>query len=102
MRHRPIGLGVQGLANVFYEMKTAFGSEEAREINLKIFESIYFGSLEASMEIARDREVDMLTFKTGINQHDPHNKDFVQDDILQKLNDKLKPIDNEINSNGLQ
>ena len=97
MRHRPIGLGVQGLANVFYEMKTAFGSEEAREINKKIFESIYFGSLEASMEIARDREVDMLTFKRGINQHDPHNKDFVQDDILQKLNDKLKPIDNEIN-----
>ena len=97
MRHRPIGLGVQGLANVFYEMKTTFGSEESREINIKIFESIYFGSMEASMEIARDREIDVLTFKTGINQHDPHKKEFISDDILQKLNDKLKPLDNEIN-----
>ena len=41
-RHRPIGLGVQGLANVFYEMKTNFGSDESKEINRKIFESIYF------------------------------------------------------------
>ena len=55
MRHRPIGLGVQGLANVFYSMKTQFGSDESKEINQKIFESIYFGSMEASMEIARDR-----------------------------------------------
>ena len=56
MRHRPIGLGVQGLANVFYEMKTDFGSDLSKELNDKIFQSIYYGSLEASMEIARDRE----------------------------------------------
>ena len=95
LRHRPIGLGVQGLANVFYEMKTAFGSEESKDINNKIFESIYYGSLEASMEIARDRENDMLTLKTGINQNHPHSKEFVSDDVLKGLYDKLRPIDRE-------
>jgi len=55
-RHRPIGLGVQGLANVFYEMKIPFGSPESKELNQKIFESIYYGSLEASSEIAQSRE----------------------------------------------
>ena len=95
LRHRPIGLGVQGLANVFYEMKTAFGSEESKDINNKIFESIYYGSLEASMEIARDRENDMLTLKTGLNQNHPHSKEFVSDDVLKGLYDKLRPIDRE-------
>ena len=63
MRHRPIGLGVQGLANVFYEMKISFGSAESKEINKKIFESIYYGSLEASMEIARDRQTELIELK---------------------------------------
>ena len=40
LRHRPIGLGVQGLANVFYEMKISFGSDESKELNKNIFESI--------------------------------------------------------------
>ena len=53
LRHRPIGLGVQGLANVFYEMKIPFGSGESKQINKNIFESIYYGSFKASMEIAR-------------------------------------------------
>ena len=69
-RHRPIGIGVQGLANVFYRMKTQFGSDESKDINKKIFESIYYGSLEASMEIARDREGDMKDFQQGRKQYD--------------------------------
>ena len=55
LRHRPIGLGVQGLANVFMEMKIAFTSEEAKQLNSDIFETIYYGSMEASMEMAKER-----------------------------------------------
>jgi ribonucleoside-diphosphate reductase subunit M1 len=63
LRHRPIGLGVQGLANVFYEMKFSFGSDESKEMNKKVFESIYYGSLEASMEIARERQIELIELK---------------------------------------
>jgi ribonucleoside-diphosphate reductase alpha subunit len=52
MRHRPIGIGVQGLADVFFLMGHAFLSDEAREINRFIFETIYHGALEASCELA--------------------------------------------------
>ena len=55
LRHRPIGLGVQGLANVFMELKIAFTSEEAKQLNSDIFETIYYGSMEASMEMAKER-----------------------------------------------
>jgi ribonucleotide reductase alpha subunit len=57
--HRPIGIGVQGLADVFALMDLTFTGEEAREINKLIFETIYHASLESSMEIARDRQADM-------------------------------------------
>lgn len=48
LRHRPIGIGVQGLADVFAMFKIPFDSLEAREINKKIFETIYFGALTES------------------------------------------------------
>ena len=68
LRHRPIGLGVQGLANVFLEFGYPFDSPEARELNDRIFECIYFSSLEASMEIAMDREEIIKKYKKGLNQ----------------------------------
>jgi ribonucleoside-diphosphate reductase alpha subunit len=52
MRHRPIGLGVQGLADVFILCRLAFDSDEAKEINARIFETMYHASLEASSELA--------------------------------------------------
>jgi ribonucleoside-diphosphate reductase alpha subunit len=52
MRHRPIGLGVQGLADVFCKLRLPFESDEAKQINANIFETIYHGSLEASCELA--------------------------------------------------
>ena len=55
-RHRPIGLGVQGLADVFAMLKIGFDSPEAAEVNKKIFETIYYHSLETSMDIAKKRE----------------------------------------------
>jgi ribonucleoside-diphosphate reductase alpha chain len=50
MRHRPIGLGVQGLADAFILLRMPFDSEEARGLNKDIFETIYFAAMEASME----------------------------------------------------
>ena len=54
MRHRPIGMGVQGLADVFAMMQMPFDSEEARVLNRDIFEAIYYGALEASCELAAE------------------------------------------------
>jgi ribonucleoside-diphosphate reductase alpha subunit len=53
MRHRPIGIGVQGLADTYILMDMAFDSEEARALNHKIFEAIYYGSVTESMEEAK-------------------------------------------------
>lgn len=52
-RHRPIGIGVQGLADVFIMLRMPFESEEARGLNKDIFETIYYAALEASMELAQ-------------------------------------------------
>jgi len=53
-RHRPIGIGVQGLADAFLLMRYAFDSAEAQKLNREIFETIYFGALTASMELAKE------------------------------------------------
>mmetsp|Transcript_31835 Transcript_31835/g.82446 ORF Transcript_31835/g.82446 Transcript_31835/m.82446 type:complete len:508 (-) Transcript_31835:321-1844(-) len=52
MRHRPIGIGVQGLADTFLKMKLPFESEDAKKLNVAIFETIYFAACEASAELA--------------------------------------------------
>jgi ribonucleoside-diphosphate reductase alpha subunit len=52
-RHRPIGIGVQGLADVFMMLDLPFNSEKSREINTMIFETIYHGALEQSCEMAQ-------------------------------------------------
>jgi len=52
MKHRPIGLGVQGLADAFLMMKLPFESDPARRLNEDIFETIYFGAVEASCDLA--------------------------------------------------
>jgi len=53
MRHRPVGLGVQGLADAFMMLRHAFDSEEARILNKNIFETIYYAALCASKDIAK-------------------------------------------------
>ncbi|MDX5431165.1 MAG: ribonucleoside-diphosphate reductase subunit alpha, partial [Bacteroidota bacterium] len=53
MRHRPIGLGVQGLADTFIKMRMPFDSEEAAALNREIFETIYYAALCASRDIAK-------------------------------------------------
>jgi len=55
-RHRPIGLGVQGLADAFIMLRLPFTSDEAKKLNEEIFETIYFAAVTSSMEIAKARE----------------------------------------------
>lgn len=54
-RHRPMGIGVQGLADVFALMKVPFDSDEARVINKNIFETMYYGALVASNKLAKEK-----------------------------------------------
>ncbi len=54
MRHRPVGLGVQGLADAFIMMRLPFTSDEAKEVNQEIFETLYFAAVTASMEMAKE------------------------------------------------
>jgi ribonucleoside-diphosphate reductase alpha chain len=54
-RHRPIGIGVQGLADVFMRLGLVWGSEGARVLNREIFETIYHAAVEASTELAREQ-----------------------------------------------
>jgi ribonucleoside-diphosphate reductase alpha chain len=56
LRHRPIGLGIQGLADAFIMLRMPFTSDEAKKLNEEIFETIYFAAVTSSMEIAKIKE----------------------------------------------
>ncbi|MNF22963.1 Ribonucleoside-diphosphate reductase 1 subunit alpha [compost metagenome] len=62
MRHRPVGLGVQGLADAFIMLRMPFTSDEAKKLNQEIFETLYFAAVTASMEMAKE-EGPYSTFK---------------------------------------
>jgi len=55
LKHRPIGIGVQGLADVFIKLRFPFESEDAKQLNKDIFETIYHAAVEASMELSKKR-----------------------------------------------
>ncbi len=55
-RHRPVGLGVQGLADTFIQLRLPFTSDEAKALNQEIFETIYFAAVTSSMEMAKEKE----------------------------------------------
>lgn len=79
MRHRPIGIGVQGLADVYMMMNLSFSSDYAKIINKNIFETIYHAAVESSMEIAQ-KEGPYETFigspaSQGIFQFDMWNEE---------------------------
>ncbi len=93
-RHRPIGLGVQGLNTLYARMKLPFESEEAKQLNKEIFETIYHGALEASMEISKKRKewYNISSFnKEYMNTYVPDNN--VEDPY--KIAEKLRMIDEE-------
>jgi ribonucleoside-diphosphate reductase alpha chain len=62
MRHRPIGLGVQGLADAFILLRLPFTGDKAKQLNQEIFETLYFAAVTASMELAKE-EGPYSTFK---------------------------------------
>lgn len=111
--HRPIGIGVQGLADAFIMLDLSFTSEAAKEINKKIFETIYHGALEASCELAKIREIKLSKMKEGLNNNDwaffnsnqcyctsyfvnPNLNDDFSYMIEESLN-RIRPIPKEIN-----
>ncbi|AGY98756.1 CPXV083 protein [Cowpox virus] len=93
-RHRPIGIGVQGLADAFILLNYPFDSLEAQDLNKKIFETIYYGALEASCELA-EKEEPYDTYvgsyaSNGILQYDLWN--VVPSDLWnwEPLKDKIR------------
>ncbi|ADZ30052.1 ribonucleotide reductase large subunit protein [Cowpox virus] len=93
-RHRPIGIGVQGLADAFILLNYPFDSLEAQDLNKKIFETIYYGALEASCELA-EKEGPYDTYvgsyaSNGILQYDLWN--IVPSDLWnwESLKDKIR------------
>jgi len=84
MRHRPIGIGVQGLADVFILCREPFGSEKSREINRLIFETMYHAALESSCELS-DKFGPYETFKGS-----PFSEGVLQFDMWDapKLSDR--------------
>ena len=79
MRHRPIGIGVQGLADVFIMLRMTFGSDESKKLNRDIFETIYHASLESSCELAEMygtyETFNGSPFSKGILQFDMWDRD---------------------------
>ena len=82
MRHRPVGLGIQGLADVFAILKYPYESEEARTLNREIFETMYFGALTASCEESKNygpyETFQGSPISKGILQFDMWDKDRVK------------------------
>ena len=115
LRHRPVGIGVQGLADLFAIMKIPFHSEKAEKINTAIFETIYHGALEKSNELAAERTQNMTLIKKVVNEigiehfidnDKPHelikqisNSNILDLDTLNKFNDIIEqdyPIKDEL------
>jgi ribonucleoside-diphosphate reductase alpha chain len=76
MRHRPIGIGIQGLADVFAMMRLPWDSAEAADLNQRIFEHMYFAAVEESMRIAHFEEGSYETFKGS-----PASQGLLQPDL---------------------
>jgi len=76
LKHRPIGIGVQGLADAYILMKYPFDSPEAMQLNKHIFETIYHGAMESSMEISKKRA-------EYINKY--NNEEITYDELDEKI-----------------
>ena len=97
-RHRPIGIGVQGLADVFMLLNIPFHSEEAKEINKQIFETIYHAALEKSNEIAKKRYDEIMDIMcnsdTALETVSKLDSLFnhIEKEVLTKLLNKESPL----------
>ena len=102
-RHRPVGIGVQGLADTFALMRYPFDSPEAKKLNRAISENIYFASLEASMEIARKRKKYVQEYKRLVN-YKVKNQEYKyteeEDKTMKELKETHFIIDEELKLPG--
>ena len=100
--NRPIGIGVQGLADVFMMMNVPFHSDAAKKINIDIFETIYHAALEKSNEIAIDRHDKLKRFHDYFNEMKTLQtntaEDYVTTDTIFEHLSELKPIYGEMNN----
>ena len=87
LKHRPIGIGIQGLADVFIQLRYPFESDEAKQLNKDIFETIYHAAVEASMELAKKR-------RKVINDIKNINYKILDEDIKNYVNEFERDIAN--------
>jgi ribonucleotide reductase alpha subunit len=90
--HRPIGIGVQGLADTFFKMDIAFVSEEAKKVNRLIFETIYHAAVEMSNELAIERNAAMRTIRQDIDNDYMTFKDYDDPCCMEIVNLRGKEI----------
>ena len=101
LRHRPIGIGVQGLADAFAMMDVPFHSEQAIEINKLIFETIYHAALEKSNEMAIERNhvMQYINCHDNLFKHDNETcreYNYIDSEDTRELLEKYKPISSEM------
>jgi ribonucleoside-diphosphate reductase alpha subunit len=102
MRHRPIGLGIQGLADALVLMKIAYDSDEAVSFNSKMMETIYLASVTASNDLAMGRTQGMKTLIEWFREsNEPHPEFYdeslvITDSSINELYHQLKPCKYEL------
>ena len=101
--NRPIGIGVQGLADVFMMMNIPFHSDIAKQINIQIFETIYHAALEKSNEIAIDRHNKLKKFHAFFNNMktlhlNKEEEEYVTTDLIFEHLNELKPVYGEMHN----
>ncbi len=102
MRHRPIGLGVQGLADAFILLRLPFTSDEAKKLNQEIFETLYFAAITASMEAAKEEGTYSSYEGSPISQGEfQHNLWGIKDEELSGRWDWGK-LRKEVKKNGVR
>ena len=94
LKHRPIGIGIQGLADVFAKMKMPFDSPEAATLNRQIFETMYFGAMKSSHQLAK-KDGAYSTFRNspiseGVFQFDLWNEKPTMNYDWDKLKEDVK------------
>ena len=103
LKHRPIGIGVQGLADVFVQMRFPFESDDAKQLNKDIFETIYHAAVEASMELSKKRSLIIQDIVDGISQENIANyvNEFEKNIIRTKYSGAYSSFEGSPMSQGL-
>ena len=101
LKHRPIGIGVQGLADVFAKMKIPFHSLEAKVINKDIFETIYYAAIETSCDLAKELKPYSTYFDSPIS-HGKFQFDLWDDDIKHSGKWDWDKLRKEVLNNGIR